>query len=85
MQAMSRRAPIGDLWNSIQSWLFPVLEDAQRSDRRHPAPSGIAPFMRMGDTRIAHGPAADASKNPVLNAGKGGVCPKITISNHQTV
>ena len=27
MQAMSRRAPIGDLWNSIQSWLFPVLED----------------------------------------------------------
>ena len=27
MQAMSRRAPIGDLWNSIQSWLFPLLED----------------------------------------------------------
>jgi hypothetical protein len=27
MQVMSRRAPIGDLWNSIQSWLFPLLED----------------------------------------------------------
>jgi len=27
MQAMSRRAPIGVLLDSIQSWLFPVLED----------------------------------------------------------
>jgi len=27
MQAMSRRAPIGILWKSIQTWLFPVLED----------------------------------------------------------
>ena len=27
MNPSSRRTPIGELWNSIQSWLFPVLED----------------------------------------------------------
>jgi len=27
MKAMSRRPLIGELWNSIQTWLFPVLED----------------------------------------------------------
>ena len=27
MQTPSGRRPIGELWNSIQSWLFPVLED----------------------------------------------------------
>jgi len=27
MQTPSGRTPIGELWNSIQSWLFPVLED----------------------------------------------------------
>ena len=27
MQAISQREPIGALWKSIQSWLFPVLED----------------------------------------------------------
>jgi len=27
MQAKSRRPLIGELWNSIQTWLLPVLED----------------------------------------------------------
>ena len=27
MQSTLQRAPIGELWNSIQTWLFPVLED----------------------------------------------------------
>jgi len=34
--------------------------------------------------RLAHEPTADASENPALNAGTGGVCPKITILFHQT-
>ena len=27
MQEKRHRTPIGQLWNSIQSWLFPMLED----------------------------------------------------------
>ena len=27
MQTLSQSAPIGKLWNSIQTWLFPMLED----------------------------------------------------------
>jgi hypothetical protein len=27
MQTKSRRPLIGELWNSIQTWLLPVLED----------------------------------------------------------
>jgi len=34
--------------------------------------------------RIAPWRTPAASENPVLNAGKGAVCPKISISSHQT-
>jgi hypothetical protein len=50
---MSGIAGLGRLWNSIQTWLFPMLEDELGElDQKHP---GICLRLRDLRTAVAHG------------------------------
>jgi len=64
MQAMSRRAPIGILWKSMQTWLFPVLEDKLGElDEKH------RQFVSVCELCAPQDHMAEALAEPLVVAG----------------
>jgi len=65
----------------------PIIDDNPgQGEKREFSPAEAVRYRERSAVervRIAHGRAVAASDNPVLNAGKGGVCPKITIPSQQ--